>query len=138
MNNNKWCNPKDIKTLSRSCSPNLEHLTISCHSIFPGSSVWSSIQLSTSHHKWTPTLSDLHDVLCRHQTQHPDAAVVVVGDFNRANIKKVMPNFHQRSITCATRGERPLLYAIQERLEGCLSSLVRQVGPCHHFPAAGV
>jgi len=30
MTNNKWCNPKDIKTLSRSCSPNLERLTISC------------------------------------------------------------------------------------------------------------
>jgi len=48
-------------------------------------------------------LSDLHDVLCRHQTQHPDVAVVV--NFNRANIKTVMPNFHQH-IMCATKGER--------------------------------
>jgi len=30
MTNNRWCNPKNIKTLSRSCSPNLENLTISC------------------------------------------------------------------------------------------------------------
>jgi len=52
-------------------------------------------------------LFNLHDVLCRHQTQHPDAAVVVVGDFNRANLKKVMPNLHPR-IMCATKGERTL------------------------------
>jgi len=32
--------------------------------------------------------------------------VVVVGDFNRANLKKVKPNFHQHM--CATRGERTL------------------------------
>jgi len=37
-------------------------------------------------------------------TQHPDVAVVVVWDFNKANLKKVMPNFHQH-ITCATRGD---------------------------------
>jgi len=43
-------------------------------------------------------------VLCQHQAKHPDAAVVVAGDFNRANLKKVMPNFCQH-ITCATRGE---------------------------------
>lgn len=33
---------------------------------------------------------------------------------------------------------RPLLYAIQDRLQGCLSPPVRQVRPCHHFPVAGV
>jgi len=52
-------------------------------------------------------LSDVHDVLCRHQTQHPDVAVVVAGEVNKANLKKVMPNFHQH-IACATRGERTL------------------------------
>ena len=30
--------------------------------------------------------------------------MVVAGDFNRANLKNVMPNFHQH-ITCATRGK---------------------------------
>jgi len=38
------------------------------------------------------------------QTQHPDAAVVVAGDFNRSDLKKVLPNVHHH-ITCATRGE---------------------------------
>ena len=34
MTNNNWCNPKAIKTLSCSCSLNLEHLTISYHPFY--------------------------------------------------------------------------------------------------------
>jgi len=104
MTNNKWCNSKDIKTLSRSCSPNLEHLTISCHPYLPRE--FSTVIITAI---YIPPLAgyvallDLHDVLCRPQTQHRDMAVVV-GDFHRAILNKVMPNFHQH-ITCATRGE---------------------------------
>jgi len=50
-------------------------------------------------------LSDLHDVLCQHHTKHPETSVVVTGDFDRANLKKVMPNFCQH-ITCAISRER--------------------------------
>ncbi len=35
--------------------------------------------------------------------KHPDAALIIAGDFNKANLKKVMPNFHQH-ISCPTRG----------------------------------
>ncbi len=34
---------------------------------------------------------------------HPDAACIVAGDFNKANLKKLIPNFHQH-ISCPTRG----------------------------------
>jgi len=81
-------------------------------------------------------LSARHYVLCWHQTQHPDAAVVVEGDFNRANLKKVMSNFHQH-IKCATRGERTLDNCYMPFKRG-LSSPIGQVGPSPHFPAAGV
>ncbi|KAI5616827.1 gastrula zinc finger protein XlCGF28.1-like [Silurus asotus] len=43
----------------------------------------------------------------QHQTQHRDAALIVVGDFNSANLKRALPNFYQH-ITCPTRGERTL------------------------------
>jgi len=132
MTNNKWCKPKDIKTLSRSRSPNLEHLTI----FLPSSMVIIIDVYIPPQADTDMALLGLHDVVCRHQTQYPDVAVVVVGAFSRANLKKVMPKFHQH-ITCATKGRKnfgPLLYAIQERLQGCLSSPIWQVGPCHHFP----
>jgi len=136
-------NPRDINTISRSCLPNLEHPMISCHPFYLPQEFSTVIMTAVYIPPRADTdvvLSALHDVLCRHQTQHPDTAVVVAGDFNRANLKKVMLNFRQH-ITCVTRGEKnfgPLLYAIRERLQGCLSSPVRQVGPCRHFPAARI
>ncbi len=35
--------------------------------------------------------------------KHPDAASIIAGDFNKANLKKVMLNFHQH-VSCPTRG----------------------------------
>ncbi len=34
MINKKWCDPRNISTLSRSCSPHLEHLSIICHPFY--------------------------------------------------------------------------------------------------------
>ncbi len=48
-------------------------------------------------------LSKLHDELSGYINKHPDAACIIAGDFNNANLKKVIPNFHQH-ISCPTRG----------------------------------
>ncbi len=48
-------------------------------------------------------LSSLHDELSGYINKHPDAAAIIAGDFNKANLRKVMPNFHQH-ISCPTRG----------------------------------
>ncbi len=48
-------------------------------------------------------LSKLHDVFSGYINKHPDAAFIIAGDFNKANLKKVMPNFHQH-IYYLTRG----------------------------------
>ncbi len=39
--------------------------------------------------------------------QTPDAASIIAGDFNKANLRKVMPNFHQH-VSCPTRGPNTL------------------------------
>ncbi|KAI5609680.1 gastrula zinc finger protein XlCGF28.1-like [Silurus asotus] len=41
------------------------------------------------------------------QPLHRDAALIVVGDLDSANLKRALPNFHQH-ITCPTRGKRTL------------------------------
>ncbi len=48
-------------------------------------------------------LSKLHDELSGYINKHPEAACIIAGDFNKANLKKVIPNFHQH-ISCPTRG----------------------------------
>ncbi len=52
-------------------------------------------------------LYKLHDELSGYINKHPDAASIIAGDFNKANLKKAMPNFHQH-ISCPTRGANTL------------------------------
>ncbi len=52
-------------------------------------------------------LSKLHDVLSGYINKHLDATLIIAGDFNKANLRQVMPNFHQL-ISCQTRGTNTL------------------------------
>ncbi len=110
MINKKWCDPRNISILSRSCSPHLEHLSIICHPFYLPrefssivvTAVYIPPQADTS-----LALSKLHDELSGYINKHPDAASIIAEDFNKANLKKVMPNFHQH-VSCPTRGPNTL------------------------------
>lgn len=41
------------------------------------------------------------------QSAHPDGIFVLAGDFNHANLRTVLPKFHQH-VTCPTRGDKTL------------------------------
>lgn len=41
------------------------------------------------------------------ERQHPDSLVIVVGDFNRANLSWALPKYRQQ-VTCTTQGENTL------------------------------
>ncbi len=127
--NKKWCDPRNISILSRSCSPHLEHLSIICPFYLPRefssivvSAVYISPQADTS-----LALSILHDKLSGYINIHPDTACIIAGDFNKANLKKVMPNFHQH-ISCPTRG--------QNTLDHCYTQF-KNAYKAHSLPAFG-
>ncbi len=110
MINKKWCDPRNISILSRSCSPHLEHLSIICRPFYLPrefssivvTAIYIPAQADTS-----LALSKLHDVVSGYINKHPDAASIIAGDFNKDNLKKVMPNFHQH-VSCPTRGPNTL------------------------------
>ncbi len=130
MINRKWCDPRNISILSRSCSPHLEHLSIICRPFYLPqefssiviTSVYIPPQADTS-----LALSNLHDVLSGYNNIHPDAAFIIAGDFNKANLKKVLPNFHQH-ISCPTRG--------LNTLDHCYTPL-KNAYKAHSLPAFG-
>ncbi|KAI3359037.1 hypothetical protein L3Q82_015413 [Scortum barcoo] len=78
MVNNKWCSD-DVEIISTGCSPDLEHLMIRCRPYY----------------------------LPRQRPHGREAAFIVAGDFNSANLRKVLPRYHQH-ISCPTRGENTL------------------------------
>ncbi len=94
MINKKWCDPRNISILSRSCSPHLEHLSIICRPFYLprefsaviATAVYIPPQADTS-----LALSKLHEELSGYINKHPDAASIIAGDFNKANLRKVMP-----------------------------------------------
>ncbi len=130
MINKKWCDPRNISILSCSCSPHLEHLSIICRPFYLPrefssiviTAVYIPPQADTS-----LALSNLHDVLSGYNNKHPDAAFIIAGDFNKANLKKVMPNFHQH-ISCRTRG--------LNTLDHCYTPL-KNAYKVHSLPAFG-
>ncbi len=98
MINKKWCDPRNISILSCSCSSHLEHLSIIYRTFYLP--LEFSLIISTA--VYIPpqadiglALSKLHDVLSGYINKHPDAAFIIAGDFNKANLRQVMPNFYQ-------------------------------------------
>ncbi len=110
MTNKKWCDPRNISILSCSCSPHLEHLSIICRPFYlpwEFSSIVVTAVYITPQADTSLALSKLHDVLSGYINKHPDAPFIIAGDYNKANLKKVMANFHQH-ISCPTRGPNTL------------------------------
>lgn len=80
--------------------------------LLSGQGVYSSILhncLYSPHADTTLALDELFDVIDQQEGLHPEAAFIVAGDFNKANIKKVLPKFHQH-VNFPTHGENDHVY----------------------------
>ncbi|KAK1792027.1 hypothetical protein P4O66_001757 [Electrophorus voltai] len=110
MVNNSWCNNANVVTLACSCSPNLELLALKLRPFYLPRE-FTSVIINTVYippqANMDTALWELHEALTQFQAQHRDAALIVVGDFNSANLKRAVPNLYQH-ITFPTRGNRTL------------------------------
>ena len=51
-----------------------------------------------------PALNELYKAISKQENAHPQAALLVGGDFNAGKLKSVLPHFYQH-VKCATRGK---------------------------------
>ena len=94
-------------------SPDLEILTIKCQPYYLPrefstvivTGVYIPPQADT-----TTSLQELHWTLCKLETIYLEAAFIVAGDFNKANLRTRLPKFYQH-IDCITRGVIHLITA---------------------------
>lgn len=101
-------------------SPDLEILTITCHTfylpqeftlvVFKAVHVLPQVDTDTA-------ISELHKVISSYLANYSDAALIVAGDFNHANLKEVIPEFIQH-IDCYSRGERILDHGYSLCIDG--------------------
>ena len=107
--NNIWCTISNIKGFSRHCSSEVEYLMISCRPHYLSRKL-SSIILHS--HLFTITNRCWHKdhtqpavyAISKQENAHPEASLLVAGDFNAGKLKSVLPNFYQH-VTCLTRGK---------------------------------
>ncbi len=76
------------------------------HFICPARFNRSLLLLFTFHHRQTLAWLFPNSTMS-YINKHPDAASIIEGDFNKANLRQVMPNFH-RHVSCPTRGSNTL------------------------------
>ncbi|KAK1802485.1 hypothetical protein P4O66_022156, partial [Electrophorus voltai] len=95
---NSWCNNANVVTLACSCSPNLELLAFKLRPFYLPRE-FTSVIINTVYippqANMDTALWELHEALTQFQAQHRDAALIVVGDFNSANLKRAVPNLYQ-------------------------------------------
>ena len=87
MINNSWCNCNNIQELKSFCSPDLEFLTIKCRPYYLPREFTVTAVYITPQADTTTALKELHWTLCKLETIYPEAALVVDGDFNKANLR---------------------------------------------------
>ncbi|KAJ8367455.1 hypothetical protein AAFF_G00317520, partial [Aldrovandia affinis] len=108
MVNSRW--GSDIAVITKHCSPALELLAVKVRPFYLprefSSAIITAVYIPPQADK-TRALEDLYGVINGLEKAHPEAASIVVGDFNRANMRKVLPKYHQH-INFPTRGEQTL------------------------------
>lgn len=106
--NNSWC--CDARMISKSCSPDVVLMTVKCRPFYLPREL-TAIFITAVHvppnADVKQAMGELYNTLSQLQTAHPDAFHIVAGDFNKANLKSVLPHSHQH-VTCATRGKNTL------------------------------
>ena len=108
--NNCWCNPGHVTVKKVLCCRDLELLAVSLRPYYLPREFSHVIALCV----YIPPSADaatacekIHTVTARLQTQHPEALVIISGDFNHASLDSTLAAFHQ-AVDCPTRNNRTI------------------------------
>ena len=131
--NNDWCT--NVTTIDSHCSPDLEYLTIKCRPKYlprEFTVVMVTVVYIAPNANANSALSQLYNAVSLQQNTHPEAVHLIAGDFNHADLKVVLPKFHQH-INCATRGGNTLDKAYSNIKHGYKTKQLPHLGTSDHM-----
>ncbi len=99
----RWCT--DVTVLKKMCCSDLETLFINCKPFYSPQEFCSFILVSVyipPQAHVSSALQKLADLIIDTEQQHPDSVLIILGDFNKANLSRELPKYRQH-ITCPTR-----------------------------------
>ncbi len=106
--NNNWCT--NAVTTDTYCSPDLEYLSVRCRPFYLPREftviIITAVYIPPDANT-TSALDYLLTAISKQQRDYPDGVYIIAGDFNKANLKTVLPKLHQH-VHCPTRGRNTL------------------------------
>ncbi len=101
--NERWCT--DVTVLKKMCCSDLETLFINCKPFYSlrefCSFILVSVYIPPQAHV-SSALQKLADQITDTEQKHPDFVLIILEDFNKANLSRELPKYRQH-ITCLTR-----------------------------------
>ncbi len=101
--NEGWCS--DVTTLKKMCSPNLETLFIDYKPFYSPREFSSFIFVNVYMPPDTcmsAAMQQLAEQISEMEQRYPDSLLIILGDFNKANLSCELPKYRQH-VTCPTR-----------------------------------
>ncbi|KAK3546757.1 hypothetical protein QTP70_035027 [Hemibagrus guttatus] len=106
--NERWCT--DVTVLKKMCCPDLEAFFMNCKPFYSprefSSFILVSVYIPPQAHV-SSALQHLADQITHTEQQHPDSVIIILGDFNKANLSHELSKFKQH-ISCPTRDKNIL------------------------------
>ncbi len=101
--NERWCT--DVTVLKKMCCSDIETLFINCKPFYSPREfclfILVSVYIQPQSHV-SSALQKLADLITDTEHKHPDSVLIILGDFNKANLSRELPKYRQH-ITCPTR-----------------------------------
>ena len=113
--NNCWCNPGHITVKDKICSQDVELLAVRLRAYYVPREYLHTVAIVVYISLCTvpAVVCDvIHEAVARIQTRHPDAFILISGDFNHVSLSSHLTGFVQY-VDCPTRENKTLdlLYA---------------------------
>ena len=132
--NEQWCHPNNVTLKHYSCSPNVEILAVGLRPFYLPREFSHVIHLTVyvpNRNVAKLAAKEICAVIQDLETAHPNAFIVIDGDFNHCTLRKNNLNYYQH-VQCPTRREATLDLCYSNLKDAYMASPITKLGKSDH------